>query len=712
MSLLRLALGYRSPIEKDQISKFISLSKYYSATTENYVEAEPLLLFQTRKQRTWLIATALRLYCLLDDIRADEPTVAWSIPREEILEDDHVRVIVETHAKSPSVGLIDFAAKHRNWLYSKNLFRDRGIRESIVDLIGRNMLPQREEGLDFQDSIDILKCSESPDFTFESEQPLSSISEATASKVWRSRRIALTLRNKVLIYSLVTGLVPFAIRPYFSDSIIAIGIVMASVTTAAFVMSSHITRPIARLAQTMTQVGETLDLTVRAPITTRDETGRAALTFNGLLERLQGAFSTVLDAVAQVRQSSANVNQVTERIMVNATAQAERARSVLERVSVMADTACPVSSNAQETLTTEASTSDSVQKMAKEVGDIAGSAGDQDQRTVDGSQVIEAMVDTAREVAGKSAEQFTASRETTEAVNRMARTVEEMSQNVQEAARQSEMTDQYAREGGRAVEQVVEGMKGIAESSEQINEIMVVISSIAEQTNSLALNAAIEAARAGEHGKGFAVVADEVRKLAERTAESTKEIAELIKESNKRVAEAERLSASSRDAVAQIQDAVARTNTLITVISQGTERQTEDAAGVQQSMDRLTALAQDIMGLTSEQAKRRERAEGLMGDIRQISQGILGKAASEAEASVGVTREVGEVQNRADNITKLTELQWERSAVLRQIMAEMADVATANAQGAAGAASTARELAKVAEKLGYLFEQFRISRKA
>lgn len=93
--------------------------------------------------------------------------------------------------------------------------------------------------------------------------------------------------------------------------------------------------------------------------------------------------------------------------------------------------------------------------------------------------------------------------------------------NVSKLISQSEISE-------RAGTDVMNEVEELKKSTAQMESIVEMIKSVANQTSLLSLNASIEAARAGEAGRGFAVVATEISDLASQTSTATGNITELI----------------------------------------------------------------------------------------------------------------------------------------------------------------------------------------
>jgi methyl-accepting chemotaxis protein WspA len=144
---------------------------------------------------------------------------------------------------------------------------------------------------------------------------------------------------------------------------------------------------------------------------------------------------------------------------------------------------------------------------------------------------------TATETAATTTEIGATSREIAATSRDLVRTMTE----VTSAADQASILAGSGQQGLARMEDTMHSVMGAAdlvnsklailnEKAGNINQVVVTIVKVADQTNLLSLNAAIEAEKAGEYGRGFSVVATEVRRLADQTAVATYDIEQMVRE--------------------------------------------------------------------------------------------------------------------------------------------------------------------------------------
>lgn len=278
-----------------------------------------------------------------------------------------------------------------------------------------------------------------------------------------------------------------------------------------------------------------------------------------------------------------------------------------------------------------------IQEMVGGMGEVARATASDAERI---GRATEAMKRTANEQSLQLARMVSALQEMSQGISRGAREARETAEAAAASGRTAEEGSAVVAQTARKIEEIVEvverasrTVERLQESGQVVEQMLLLIEEVADETRMLAINTGIEAARAGEHGKSFAVVSAEVRQLANRSREVAQRIGTLLKESQESTGAATELM---KQGSAKVREGLVLSSTT----GEALARILSSAGEVVERVERLA----------DEDVRRSSVGESLARRIQRLSEGSEETVAGVAQ----IARAVEDLESRARHLQELT----------------------------------------------------------
>ena len=370
-----------------------------------------------------------------------------------------------------------------------------------------------------------------------------------------------------------------------------------------FAIATRISRPIVRLTEAFSRMEEG-DLTMRAPVASRDEVGNLAKGFNLFAVRLSALMGSF-------RRSAEELDAAGRRVAE----ASDRTRDSLGAIRKGMDQS---QAEVHTQVVSVAQTTKAAEGIALRIGDLRAAVDRQNDALAAAAGLVERTIAQLGEIARKSSS-----------------IGDEMG-----------ALEGAGGEGKARLEAVKTAVREAAERSADLLAANKVVADVAARTNLLAMNAAIEAAHAGEAGAGFAVVAAEIRGLAENTHGQSKSIASRVSEIRAAVA---RVSDSATEAGASFDEIIGRIRQVAGLEGQAREALFEERDGGGRVLEAI-AETREAAGLveaaSAEMGRSGEEVRLAMARLAEASEGVAASArvvsdrVAEIEASADEERSI------------------------------------------------------------------------